>query len=206
MRQPLSTGIAAANYTAQTPGHRPFGNSKSELLRLRVDFGSAPIGILIGQSGDQIPEFHSGSSDGRQAEGAASARRVECRHGCRSTTVSGLTMSRASDHRDHKLRRAVQGAGRMASKPVAAAGASARRHVGGERRFRGRYRPDSGRKLGGRPGQRGKLEAGLTPTGPVSRGSTQPIDFRISEVLSTHRSSASSSRRSCSISPTTRRP
>ena len=55
--EPLPAGITTPNYTTQISGHRAFREGKAQLLQFRVNFGSAPGGILPGQALDQIPQF-----------------------------------------------------------------------------------------------------------------------------------------------------
>ena len=55
--EPLWIGITPANHAAQIPGHAPFCDTESKLLEFRVDFGGAPVGILLRQASDQIPPF-----------------------------------------------------------------------------------------------------------------------------------------------------
>ena len=50
--QPFLIGVSATNNPAQKSGHAPLGDGKAELLQFRVDFGSAPIGILVSQTVD----------------------------------------------------------------------------------------------------------------------------------------------------------
>jgi hypothetical protein len=39
-------------HASQISGHAPLGNGKAKLPQLGVDFGSAPIGVLVSQSAD----------------------------------------------------------------------------------------------------------------------------------------------------------
>ena len=55
--EPLLLGVTTANNATQISGHGPFGDRKAKLLQFRVDFGSAPVSILLGQPSDQIPQF-----------------------------------------------------------------------------------------------------------------------------------------------------
>src|SRR6516164_3052535 len=49
--------VTPANYAAQLSGHGPFCDRKAKLLQFRMNFGSTPAGILLGQTYDQIPQF-----------------------------------------------------------------------------------------------------------------------------------------------------
>jgi hypothetical protein len=55
--QPLLLGVTAAYDAPQISGYGSFRDGKAKLLQFRVNFGSAPIGILFGQTLDQTPEF-----------------------------------------------------------------------------------------------------------------------------------------------------
>jgi hypothetical protein len=55
--EPLLTGIPTPNYTTQISGHRALREGKAQLLQFRVNFGSAPVWIVLGQTSDQIPQF-----------------------------------------------------------------------------------------------------------------------------------------------------
>src|SRR5579863_6085163 len=55
--QPFLIRVSAPNDAAQIAGHAPLGDQKAKLLQFRVDFGSVPIGVLVSQSADQIPEL-----------------------------------------------------------------------------------------------------------------------------------------------------
>src|SRR5215472_15065997 len=55
--EPLLAGITAPNYTTQISGHRTFREGKAQLLQFRVNLGSAPVWIVLGQAFDQIPQF-----------------------------------------------------------------------------------------------------------------------------------------------------
>jgi len=50
--QPFLNGVSATNNPAQISGHAPLGDGKAELPQFRVDFGGAPIGILVSQTAD----------------------------------------------------------------------------------------------------------------------------------------------------------
>ena len=50
--QPFLIGVSATNNPAQISGYAPLGDAKAELLQFRVDFGNAPIGILVSQTAD----------------------------------------------------------------------------------------------------------------------------------------------------------
>ena len=55
--EPLLPGIPAPNHTTQISGHGSFRQGKAQLLQFRVNLGSAPVGIVLGQASDQIPDF-----------------------------------------------------------------------------------------------------------------------------------------------------
>src|SRR5215471_10295315 len=55
--EPLLTGIPTPNYTTQISGHRALREGKAQLLQFRVNLGSAPVGIFLGQASDQISQF-----------------------------------------------------------------------------------------------------------------------------------------------------
>src|ERR1700719_4603749 len=55
--EPLLIGVTPANNAAQIPGHAPLCDGKAKLLQFRMDFGSSPGGILLGQTSDQIPDL-----------------------------------------------------------------------------------------------------------------------------------------------------
>jgi hypothetical protein len=55
--EPLLTGIPAPNRATQITGHGSFREGKAQLLQFRVNLGSAPIRILLGQTDDQVPQF-----------------------------------------------------------------------------------------------------------------------------------------------------
>src|SRR5262249_17731218 len=52
-RQPTLAGIAAASNPPKIPGHAPFTNHEAELLKFSVNFGGAPVRVLLGQALDQ---------------------------------------------------------------------------------------------------------------------------------------------------------
>jgi hypothetical protein len=56
-RRPLPLRVATASDAAQIPGHTPLRDSEAELLQFGMDFGSAPVGILFGHTGDQLLQF-----------------------------------------------------------------------------------------------------------------------------------------------------
>ena len=45
------------NHTTQISGHRALREGKAQLLQFRVNVGSAPVWIVLGQTSDQIPQF-----------------------------------------------------------------------------------------------------------------------------------------------------
>src|SRR5262249_47002507 len=55
--EPLLTGIPAPNRATQISGHGSFRQGKAQLLQFRVNSGSAPVGILLGQASDKTPAF-----------------------------------------------------------------------------------------------------------------------------------------------------
>jgi len=55
--EPPWIGVTTANHAAQISGPGPFRDGKAELLQFRVDFGGAPVGILLRQASDPIPDF-----------------------------------------------------------------------------------------------------------------------------------------------------
>ena len=55
--EPPLAGITAPNHMTQISGHRSFREGKAQLLQFRVNLGSAPLGILLRQASDQIPDL-----------------------------------------------------------------------------------------------------------------------------------------------------
>ena len=51
--QPLFPRIAATSDASQIPSDRAFGNDEAKLLQFAMDFGRAPICILIRQASDE---------------------------------------------------------------------------------------------------------------------------------------------------------
>ena len=55
--EPLLAGIPAPNRATQIPGHGSFRQGKAQLLQFGVNFGRTPVGIVLGQTSDQISQF-----------------------------------------------------------------------------------------------------------------------------------------------------
>ena len=55
--EPLLTAITTPDQATQISGYGSFRDGKAKLLQFRVDFGSAPVCILLRQASDQFPHF-----------------------------------------------------------------------------------------------------------------------------------------------------
>jgi hypothetical protein len=55
--EPLLAGIPAPNRAGQISRHGSFREGKAQLLQFRVNFGRAPVGIVLGQASDQVPQL-----------------------------------------------------------------------------------------------------------------------------------------------------
>ena len=106
--QPSFAGITAAPNTLQIPGYGSLGDIEAQFLEFSMDLGCSPGRILFGQAADECPRI-SAVILGRPA-GARDCHFQKSRNParCQPTTVSGLTATKTSAHRDQTQRRIIQ--------------------------------------------------------------------------------------------------